>query len=291
MEKRRSPRPDEALLGLEHCSPRLPQRRFVGGRGAALASTVFHALLVACAVLVSSTVAGPGRLPAPPSPAQSRARLIFIARPEQLKAQGGGGGGGPRATAVVAKETGAAATTAAEPATTPTSAHMSDRATVPVMLSLAPSPHTNLALVLNAPPVWFDTASAQQPGSGGGIGTGTGTGVGSGSGDGVGSGRGGGFGIGAHRIGGVATAPVLLLRTPPRYTTEALDRHIQGTVELEVVVGRDGVPRDARVTRSLDPGLDAEAIVAVRHWRFTPGRLGQTAVDVVITVLMDFRIS
>jgi outer membrane biosynthesis protein TonB len=45
-----------------------------------------------------------------------------------------------------------------------------------------------------------------------------------------------------------------------------------------------------RVTRSLDPGLDEEARSAVRLWRFQPGRLGTTPVDVAITVVMDFSI-
>jgi outer membrane biosynthesis protein TonB len=46
------------------------------------------------------------------------------------------------------------------------------------------------------------------------------------------------------------------------------------------------------VTRSLDPhGLDEEAIIAVREWRFTPGRIGKTPVDVLVSILLDFRIS
>jgi TonB family protein len=46
-----------------------------------------------------------------------------------------------------------------------------------------------------------------------------------------------------------------------------------------------------RVVRSIDPGgLDEEAIDAVRLWRFEPGRLAGTAVDVVVTVVMDFSI-
>jgi protein TonB len=68
-------------------------------------------------------------------------------------------------------------------------------------------------------------------------------------------------------------------------------RKIQGTVALEVVVGDDGVPGAIRVIRSLDPGLDEEAIVAVRRWRFAPGRIDGTAVDVLVTILMDFRLS
>jgi TonB family protein len=60
---------------------------------------------------------------------------------------------------------------------------------------------------------------------------------------------------------------------------------------LELVVTRDGLPSNIRITQSLDPrGLDEQAIGAVRQWRFAPGRLGGTPVDVLVTVVLDFSI-
>jgi outer membrane biosynthesis protein TonB len=42
---------------------------------------------------------------------------------------------------------------------------------------------------------------------------------------------------------------------------------------------------------SLDPyGLDEQATLAVSQWRFEPGRLAGTPVDVLVTVEMDFWI-
>ena len=77
----------------------------------------------------------------------------------------------------------------------------------------------------------------------------------------------------------------------PRYTSEALERKIQGAVWLDVVVMRDGCAGAVRVARSLDPGgLDEEAIRAIRQWRFEPGRLSGVPVDVQVTVVMDFSI-
>ena len=61
-------------------------------------------------------------------------------------------------------------------------------------------------------------------------------------------------------------------------------------VALEVVVSREGMPTAIRVVRSLDPGLDGEAIAAARQWRFVPGRVGDTPVDVVVTILLDFNV-
>ena len=65
---------------------------------------------------------------------------------------------------------------------------------------------------------------------------------------------------------------------------------IQGSVLLEIIVQRDGTPRDIRVVRSLDRGLDREAVIAVEQWRFGPGRLNGAPVDVLVTIVMDFRI-
>jgi periplasmic protein TonB len=129
------------------------------------------------------------------------------------------------------------------------------------------------------------------PGSGGGAGGGTGTGIGTGNGPGMGPGSSGGFGAGAYRPGGVVIAPTLLKQVMPRYTAEAMRQRLQGVVALEVVVSRDGIPVAIRVTRSLDPGgLDEQAIAAVREWRFTPGRVGNTPGDVLVTILLDFNI-
>ena len=87
------------------------------------------------------------------------------------------------------------------------------------------------------------------------------------------------------------TAPRLIAQTKPRYTSDALLAQIQGAVWLELVVTRDGRVDHVRVTRSLDSGgLDQEAISAVRSWRFAPGRVGDTPVDVLVTVVMDFTI-
>jgi TonB family protein len=128
------------------------------------------------------------------------------------------------------------------------------------------------------------------PGTGGGIGTGSGTGVGAGRGSGFGDGAGGGTGGGIYRPGGAVTAPRLIDQVTPRYTPEALARSIQGTVLLEAVVTPHGTAAQIRVVRSLDPGLDIEAVAAVEKWRFEPGRLAGRPVSVLVTIMVDFWI-
>jgi periplasmic protein TonB len=70
-----------------------------------------------------------------------------------------------------------------------------------------------------------------------------------------------------------------------------MQRKRQGTVVLEMIVAADGVPYRVRVVRSLDAqGLDEEAMRAASQWRFNPGRIGETPVDVLVIVVIDFHI-
>ena len=109
-------------------------------------------------------------------------------------------------------------------------------------------------------------------GSGGG---GRGTGIGTGTGSGVGPGSGGGFGGGAFEPGSGITNPQLLREVKPNYTGDAMRAKLQGVVEMTAIVLPDGSvdPNRIRITRSLDStfGLDQQAIIAVRQWRFRPG--------------------
>jgi protein TonB len=73
-------------------------------------------------------------------------------------------------------------------------------------------------------------------------------------------------------------APVLIREVKPAFTAHAMRGKIHGVVILEVVVLADGSvdPDRIRVTRSLDRGLDEQAAIAVRQWRFRPSmRFGQ----------------
>jgi TonB family protein len=67
--------------------------------------------------------------------------------------------------------------------------------------------------------------------------------------------------------------PVLVLRVRPVYahpikTTKAHER-----IALELEVNEQGSVVHAVVTRSLEPGLDADAATAAMKWKFTPARL------------------
>src|SRR5215213_8843023 len=75
-----------------------------------------------------------------------------------------------------------------------------------------------------------------------------------------------------YRPGKDVTAPRLVKEVKPTYTADAMRRQVQGGVELEAVVLANGIVReDVKVTRSLDPELDEQAVNALRQWEFKPG--------------------
>jgi protein TonB len=80
------------------------------------------------------------------------------------------------------------------------------------------------------------------------------------------------------------------VQVTPKYTTDAMMRKVQGTAVLEFIVRADGRPDDIHVVRSLDPGLDDQATIAARQWRFEPGRLAGRPVDVLVTLVLDFNL-
>ena len=135
-----------------------------------------------------------------------------------------------------------------------------------------------------------ETPPSQGTGTGGGVGSGQGTGLGQGDGTGVGEGSGGGYGGGPFRPGSGVEPPRLLREVRADYTDEARRANIEGEVELEIVVRRDGSVGEVKITRGLRGGLNERAVNAVRQWRFSPGRMKGVPVDVVVEVGVEFRL-
>ena len=125
-----------------------------------------------------------------------------------------------------------------------------------------------------------------------GGGAGRGTGVGEGEGSGLGRGTGGGTGGNSYRPGNGVTVPQLVREVKPAYTAEAMRAKVQGLVMVECVVLPDGTVGDARILRSLDPvfGLDQQALMAAKKWRFKPGLMNGKPVPVVVTIELSFSL-
>jgi protein TonB len=169
------------------------------------------------------------------------------------------------------------------------------RTEIPPHLLPAPVPVEALPLTTEQPPqptlnatITTDARILELSGSGiSGLGSpggkGPGAGVGPDSGLGAGPGAGGGGGI---------VPPTLVRSVSPNYTSDAMVAKLQGAVELEAVVLANGTVGEVRVTRSFDRthGLDGEAIKAAKQWLFRPGTRDGRPVDVVITLILDFRL-
>ena len=84
--------------------------------------------------------------------------------------------------------------------------------------------------------------------------------------------------------------PRLISEVRPQYTAEALAAELTGTVHLEMVVLPDGTVGDVRITRSLEPGLDEQAVEAARQWLFEPGTRFGEPVAVQVNLALDFNL-
>ena len=94
-----------------------------------------------------------------------------------------------------------------------------------------------------------------------------------------------------HNAKEPGVTPPRPLSTPePDYSEFARRKSIQGTVALSVVVGTDGHTHDVKVVDPLEPSLDAEAVDAVKHWRFAPGTKDGRPVAVQMRIEVDFRL-
>jgi TonB family protein len=81
--------------------------------------------------------------------------------------------------------------------------------------------------------------------------------------------------------------PIPLIQPMAQYTKEARKAQINGICLISLIVDAQGMPRDIHVHRSLDPGLDQNAMIAVGRYRFKPAiRDGE---PIAVFVLMEVK--
>jgi TonB family protein len=135
-------------------------------------------------------------------------------------------------------------------------------------------------------------------------GSGRGTGIGPGKDNGYGPGERGGDGGGSLRPGGGPTTgccgdaavmsdklkPTILYREKAKYTEEARQNKLEGTVVLTIVFGADGRIHDIRTVRGLPYGLTESSIEAAQKIRFHPAVLNGKPVSVRATLEFTFNL-
>jgi protein TonB len=86
--------------------------------------------------------------------------------------------------------------------------------------------------------------------------------------------------------------------TPPRgvytpnppYPDSALHSKTSGVVVLQILVGEDGLVKNAKVLRPLQADLDQAALAAVKIWRFEPAQKDGRPVAANATVTVSFNL-
>ncbi len=93
-----------------------------------------------------------------------------------------------------------------------------------------------------------------------------------------------------YKVGKDVAAPKLVKKVEPEYTQAARDAKVQGTVQVIAVIGTDGHASDIKVERSLDPGLDDNAVKAIEQWQFEPGKRKGKPVSVQARIEVNFKL-
>ena len=92
--------------------------------------------------------------------------------------------------------------------------------------------------------------------------------------------------------GGDANAFSKWVNSRLNYPDVAKENGVQGRVMLQFTVGADGVVRDVKVLRGVDPSLDKEAIRVVKGMpKWIPGEIDGEAVTVRYTLPVTFRLN
>ncbi len=288
--------PDEFLIGRDQ----LRTRRMEAG----LFSILVHASILLLAVLLIHN--GTGTTPIKETPVFLNTSFFLPSATDEGRGGGGGGGGRrepfPPARGVM-PDTARFQLLAPDPREPrplmPAEEVLAATASVvmPIEIPLDPSLPVGDATAPSS------NSRSAGPGTRGGIGTGDGTGVGPGKGPGYGPGENGGagngkegaLGNGGEGIYGFGTAglryPQILFDPKPAYTEEARRARVEGIVQIQAIVRKDGSVDSFRVIRGLGHGLDESAIQTIgTKWRFRPGSLNGIPVDVLANIEVSFRI-
>jgi TonB family protein len=271
--------PNAHLLIGEMPAPRLFERRGWEGTGLSLAAhAIVFGILAYAATHVQQVVQTADT-------ASKHLKFVFLDRP----GPGGGGGGGgtvspdPATRAEIPLTKPIDITPVSKPADTPP----------PPDLNI-PAVTVQAAQLLPGATVAVMDASSPGRGTGPGGGDGHGPGIGPGDGAGLGPGRVSGVGGDVPFAGNGITSPELIREVKPNYTADAMRAKVQGLVQMDAVVRADGSvdPASLHITRSLDAvlGLDQQAIIAVKQWKFKPATLKGQPVDVRVLVELTFTL-
>jgi TonB family protein len=86
------------------------------------------------------------------------------------------------------------------------------------------------------------------------------------------------------------SGPVPLQKIDPKYPPTLVSERVSGEVILYAVIRRDGSVDTVQLVRGIDPQLDANAIQALRQWKFRPAAKQGSPVELEAIVHIPFRL-
>lgn len=92
------------------------------------------------------------------------------------------------------------------------------------------------------------------------------------------------------RVGGMVQPARVTARVDPVYPAALQAAGIEGTVLVEAVISKDGVPLTLNVRNTSDPAFASAALDAARQWRFSPTLLNGEPVEALTTLQVDFKL-
>jgi periplasmic protein TonB len=81
---------------------------------------------------------------------------------------------------------------------------------------------------------------------------------------------------------------LLIKRVAPKYPSAALQMHLEGTVQIEARIDKEGIVTNPKVVKG-DHILAAAALDAVRQWRYKPYYLDGEPVEVETEITINFK--
>ena len=86
------------------------------------------------------------------------------------------------------------------------------------------------------------------------------------------------------------SGPVPLQKVDPKYPPTLISERVTGEVILYAVIRRDGSVDSIQLVRGIDEQLDANAIRALRQWKFRPGAKQGVPIELEAIVHIPFRL-
>lgn len=91
------------------------------------------------------------------------------------------------------------------------------------------------------------------------------------------------------RVSQGVTEGLLIKKVPPTYPRQAIQMHVQGAVQLQAMIDRQGRISSVKVLKG-DPMLARAAVDAVNQWRYKPYFLDGQPVDIQTQITVNFKL-